>query len=123
MTSFGNIESYKSQIDEDTTCDERLDDETDTDDTNIDGDGSSESRSVEQTIKWRLVEPFADSSGVDQWFKNNKNWSKLSKNETENGTKQYYRCNQVKRRGPQCKKRIMLFYSATSQTVTLYEAS
>ncbi|CAM4901280.1 unnamed protein product [Rotaria socialis] len=48
-------------------------------------------------------------------------WSKHYTNYTENGRKVYYRCNKVKRRGPQCSASMCLLYHADSDKVTCYK--
>lgn len=49
-------------------------------------------------------------------------WSKDHTNSTKDGKKVYYRCINVKRRGPQCNAGIFLLYNATSLRVDLYRA-
>ncbi|CAF2821308.1 unnamed protein product [Rotaria sp. Silwood2] len=48
-------------------------------------------------------------------------WSKYYTNYTDDGRQCYYRCNLVKRRGPQCPASIYLLYHADSGKVTVYQ--
>ncbi|CAF1173839.1 unnamed protein product [Didymodactylos carnosus] len=48
-------------------------------------------------------------------------WSKHYTHDTENGRTVYYRCNNAKRRGPQCSASIYLLYHADSDKVTVYK--
>lgn len=42
-------------------------------------------------------------------------------NKTSEGTKDYYRCNQVKLRGEQCDAALHLLYDATSEDVIMFK--
>ncbi|GLV45292.1 uncharacterized protein CBL_05392 [Carabus blaptoides fortunei] len=49
-------------------------------------------------------------------------WSLHYYHETEDGKKKYYRCNKLKRRGPQCSARIYLLFETTSDAVLMFRA-
>ena len=50
-------------------------------------------------------------------------WSKHKPVETKNGLRYEYRCNRVKRRGPQCAAAIYLLYHSTNTNVSLFKTT
>ena len=60
------------------------------------------------------VQPFLEAEKI---------WSKHKPNTTESGLRYEYRCNRVKRRGPQCAAAIYLLYHNTNTDVSLFKTT
>ncbi|CAF1305401.1 unnamed protein product [Didymodactylos carnosus] len=70
--------------------------------------------------KFWIKEATFDKPGETESLIGNK-WSKHYTHDTENGRTVYYRCNNVKRRGPQYSASIYLLYHTDTDKVTLYK--
>lgn len=70
--------------------------------------GSDESSTDESEIEelykytWKLEQSFEKKEELDNFLKQEKVWSIRSSYQLEKGTKTYYRCNMVKKKGAQC---------------------
>jgi hypothetical protein len=69
---------------------------------------------------WIFVEKFESIKDAEEAIKTANTWSSLRKHEVEEGMKKYYRCNKVKRKGPQCAAQIYLLFDAASDAVLMY---
>ncbi|KAJ3621668.1 hypothetical protein MTP99_003777 [Tenebrio molitor] len=57
---------------------------------------------------WIYMEKFESIKDAEETIKTANTWSSLRKHEVEEGMKKYYRCNKVKRKGPQYAAQIYL---------------
>ncbi len=87
---------------------------------------SSESEAEEVILKqrktkiaknWVHMTTFECATEAKKWIANEKIWSYSFANDTEDGKKIYYRCNQAKFREEQCKASIHLLYCSDSSKV------
>ena len=70
---------------------------------------------------WIFVQEFETKQAAQNWIKEQAIWSYLKDYDTEAGIKHMYRCNQVKRRGPQCEAEICLQCNSHNFKVCLLE--
>ncbi|RNA14289.1 hypothetical protein BpHYR1_029440, partial [Brachionus plicatilis] len=64
---------------------------------------------------------FDDQEASKDWLDNEKIWSSLKSSETGAGLRVDYRCNLVKRKGPQCAAAIYLLYKSENISVALFK--
>jgi hypothetical protein len=58
-----------------------------------------------------------------EWLEKNQKWSLEKSYDTQAGRKEVYRCNLVKKRGPQCEKVIHLQYNSHNEGVICFETT
>lgn len=63
---------------------------------------------------------FANPKDAEKFLEDQNTWNVKVCHDTSEGTKKFYRCNQVKFRGPQCAASIYLHFVADSDEVVLY---
>lgn len=66
---------------------------------------------------WTFNREFQNNDEAKAAIQSEKIWSQYRKKETVAGTKLYFRCNQVKLRGPQCAAGLYQLFKADSDTV------
>jgi hypothetical protein len=71
---------------------------------------------------WIKEKVFSTASEAKDSVEREKTWSYFHTNETEEGRKRFYRCNQVKYRGEQCLAAVYLCYDSTNTDVILYRS-
>ncbi|RMZ96110.1 hypothetical protein BpHYR1_003019 [Brachionus plicatilis] len=71
--------------------------------------------------EWIYVDMFDDNDAADLRSKNETKWSKEDTFSTNDGDKIIYRCNLVKRRGPQCDAKLMLLFNADNLKATRFD--
>ena len=71
---------------------------------------------------WQKEKVFSKAAEAKEFVEGEKTWSYFHTNETEEGRKRFYRCNQVKYRGEQCLAAVYLCYDSTNTDVILYRA-
>lgn len=74
-------------------------------------------------LDWIFVKKFVNFDEAQQFLRDEKIWTARFTHTTEEGKKQYYRCNKVKYRGPQCAAQIYLLFESNSDAVLLYRRS
>ncbi|KAH9644325.1 hypothetical protein HF086_003110 [Spodoptera exigua] len=74
-------------------------------------------------LDWIFVKKFVTFDEAQQFLRDEKIWTAKFTHTTEEGKKQYYRCNKVKYRGPQCAAQIYLLFESNSDAVLLYRTS
>jgi hypothetical protein len=79
------------------------------------------SRKQRVSKKWIYVREFEHHDDVQQWLKEQKIWSWLRPSTERDCKVEIYRCNRVKKRGPECEAFIKLVYSASDYTVAMYK--
>lgn len=67
------------------------------------------------------MKKFDNVTQVQEALSEENAWSVHYSNESEEGKKTYYRCNKVKKRGPQCSAKRYLLYDSTSDAVFMYK--
>lgn len=67
-----------------------------------------------------FVSRYENVQDAEKAMNNQKNMAVRKTTSTEEGIKKYYRCNQVKARGPQCALQLYLLFEATSDAVLFY---
>jgi hypothetical protein len=72
---------------------------------------------------WQTAAVFQNRDEAIEWLKINQNWSLEGSYDTEAGRKEMYRCNHVKKRGPQCEKSMHLQYNSHNQGVICFETT
>ena len=72
-------------------------------------------------FSWIFVKKFDSVIEAQKALSEENTWSVLYSNESEEGKKTYYRCNKVKKRGPQCSAKRHLLYDSTSDAVFMYQ--
>lgn len=77
-------------------------------------------RAAKRSLQWDYVQTFPDPAAALVFIKDEKIWSINYTNYSTEGKKVYYRCNQVKRRGPQCDAALHLLYDSTNLSVLLF---
>lgn len=75
-----------------------------------------------QPISWIFVKQFVNCNEAEETLKLENTWSFNYSHRTEEGLKRFYRCNKVKKRGPQCSGKVYLLFDSTSDTVFMYKA-
>lgn len=96
-----------------------------------DSDTENSSDSEELVVKkktklcldWNLVQKFDNWEQAETYVKTEGTWALHYCHETEDGNKKYYRCNKLKRRGPQCSARIYLLLDSTADSVILFKTN
>lgn len=83
---------------------------------------STKKKKVERKI-WMFEKKFENAKDAEELIHAENTWSITTTHETEDGTKRYYRCNKVKRRGPQCAAQKYLLFEANSDSVFLYSTA
>ena len=71
---------------------------------------------------WQKETVFSKAAEAQEFVEREKTWSYFHTNETEEGRKRFYRCNQVKYRGEQCLAAVYLCYDSTNTDVILYRS-
>lgn len=69
---------------------------------------------------WTFINKFENGKLAEEAVKVESSWSKLRKHQVEEGIKIFYRCNKVKRQGPQCAAQLYLLFDAVSDDVLMY---
>ena len=96
-------------------------------DTSEDADSSiGEETNDAEVIIWNYrALTFLDAIEARNWLNQppQKIFSHYYCNKTFDGDKVYYRCNLVKKKGPQCNKKIILQYNATDDSVFMHESA
>ncbi len=72
-------------------------------------------------LRWTKSETFENEDMAIQSLGNK--WSVDYSNETEEGKKVFYRCTQVKRRGPKCSARYYLLFHSDSLDTTVFKTT
>lgn len=75
------------------------------------------------SLDWKLVQKFDNFEQAKTFVKAEGTWSKNYCHQTEEGKKTYYRCNKLKRRGPQCSTRMYLLFESTSDSVLMFKTN
>ena len=85
-----------------------------------------EEPSIKRTRKggldWKLYKKYENFDEAQKFLQAEKTWTVKFTHMTEEGKKQYYRCNKVKYRGPQCAAQIYLLFESTSDAVFVYHS-
>ncbi|RNA34760.1 hypothetical protein BpHYR1_022888 [Brachionus plicatilis] len=85
-------------------------------------DEVQESNKKKRTRKnWIYERTFDDQEASKDCLDNEKIWSFLKSSETEAGLRVDYRCNLVKRKGPQCAAAIYLLHKSENLSVALFK--
>lgn len=95
-------------------------------DTSDDSDYVIDERVDKTQIAWQFrTRTFADEKEAKLWLEEPGQaiFSRHYTNTTFDGDKVYYRCNLVKKHGPQCSQKIRLHYNATDSRVFLSQTS
>lgn len=77
---------------------------------------------IRKNVSYEMDRTFTLKALAEEFVVNEKCWSKRKLINTEEGEKQFFRCNQVKARGQQCSAAIYLLYDSTSPLVFLFRA-
>ncbi|KAL0831843.1 hypothetical protein ABMA28_001373 [Loxostege sticticalis] len=90
-----------------------------------DGEYSDQEQNIPMKKKrvyqsWVFVAKFDSASLAHKVLDQENIWSINYSNESEEGKKTYYRCNKVKKRGPQCSAKRYILYDSLSDAVLLY---
>ncbi|KAL0871027.1 hypothetical protein ABMA27_004837 [Loxostege sticticalis] len=90
-----------------------------------DGEYSDQEQNIPMKKKreyqsWVFVAKFDSASLAHKVLDQENIWSINYSNESKEGKKTYYRCNKVKKRGPQCSARRYILYDSLSDAVFLY---
>jgi len=72
---------------------------------------------------WHLVRIYDDGPQAKEWLTQNPDWSLQKMYDTEAGMKKVFRCNLVRRRGPQCEKVIQFQYNSHNMAVLHFETT
>jgi hypothetical protein len=72
---------------------------------------------------WHLVRIYDDGPQAKEWLTQNPDWSLQKMYDTEAGMKKVFRCNLVRRRGPQCEKVIQFQYNSHNMKVLHFETT
>lgn len=70
---------------------------------------------------WVFLKSFPNITEAKGFVTSENCWSKLREHNSESGTKIFYRCNLVKKRGPQCAASLHLLFDATSEDVKVFK--
>lgn len=73
-----------------------------------------------EDVKWSFVKKFDNRDKAEVAVKAEGTWSLHYQHQTEEGKMKYYRCNIMKRRGPQCSAKMYLLIESTSDSVVMY---
>jgi hypothetical protein len=93
----------------------------DSTDTPVDSNDEQEEEATKRhKIKWVYEKTFKTGEEANDMLKEEKIWSKIREQEQVLGTRVDFRCNLVKKRGPQCKAGIYLLYHAEDFEVDLF---
>jgi hypothetical protein len=76
-----------------------------------------------KTRTWVTSVIFENRDEALEWLGRNKIWSLEKSYDTQAGRKEMYRCNLVKKRGPQCEKVIHLQYNSHNEGVICFETT
>jgi hypothetical protein len=87
------------------------------------GDNNTSTKKQRAVKIWRHIRTFENETEAKNFIVTEKCWSKRGERETVDGTKIYYRCNLVKKRGPQCSAALCLLYEAESSEVILFQTN
>lgn len=80
----------------------------------------STKRTRKDGLDWIFDRKFENFDEAQLFLRAEKTWTVKFTHTTEEGKKQYYRCNKVKCRGPQCAAQIYLLFESNSDAVFLY---
>lgn len=72
---------------------------------------------------WAFEQTFTSLSEAEAALKEDGKWSRCRTNKTEVGTKIYFRCSYVKRRGTQCPAAVYLLLQSTQSDVSLFRTA
>ena len=72
---------------------------------------------------WIRTVVLDDGRAAREWCETEKTWAAIQTTESRAGTKVLYRCNRVKKRGPQCAKQMYLLYHSEDQRVSVYKSA
>jgi hypothetical protein len=87
------------------------------------GDNNTNTKKQRAVKIWRPIRTFENEIEAREFIVTEKCWSKRGERETVDGTKIFYRCNLVKKRGPQCSAGLCLLYDAESSEVILFQTN
>jgi hypothetical protein len=107
MSRFNQLNQYESD-----------DDSSLSDDSQTTKDTQTKKRKEKESVQWELAEKFDEPDDIEY----DKCFSFLYANETQEGRKEYYRCNLVPRKGHQCPRRIFLWYHVDDETLSMFES-
>jgi hypothetical protein len=89
-----------------------------------DTENESQQRKVEKVAKvWIFQRKFDSASKAKEFVKEEKIWGFNYSNKTDEGKKDYYRCNLVKVKGIQCANSIHLLYDSSSDDVLMFQTA
>lgn len=111
MSRYHLLSQYES--DEDETNDEEIEVEPET-------ASPKKKRKPKSVNEWKLEAKFDDVEDARMTIDSENSWSVHFKNQTSEGLKIYYRCNQVKKSGPQCPSRLILLLHSEDLGASLY---
>lgn len=90
--------------------------------------GESESEEEKQVTKkqrkeknWIVLTQFANAEEAENYLKSENTWSRNYTRTRENGKKYFYRCNKVRKRGPQCNAELCFLYVNGREDVIAYQ--
>lgn len=82
-----------------------------------------EAPTTRKTLKWIFEQNFTTINEKNKYFESQKIWSVSGSTVISTGKNIYYRCNRVKRDGPQCTARKYVFESNTTTDFILYKTA
>lgn len=77
-------------------------------------------KQIRKNVSYAMDRTFNLKAQAEEYVLNEKCWSKRKLINTEEGEKQFFRCNKVKARGQQCSAGIYLLYDSSSPFVFLF---
>lgn len=72
-------------------------------------------------LSWVFMKKFDNVIQAQEALNEEDTWSVNYSNKSKEGKKTYYRCNKVKKRGPQCSAKRYLLHDSTSDAVFMYQ--
>jgi hypothetical protein len=69
---------------------------------------------------WVFYQKFSNVKEAEDFVNSENNWSRKFTRMTEEGQKRFYRCNKVRKTGPQCVAELYLLFESGSDSVIVY---
>lgn len=73
-----------------------------------------------KSTEWKYLQTFASLAEFDEFRKEQKNWSCDGISKSNNAIRRYFRCNLVKRKGPQCAHRLTCVEDESNTDFVVY---
>ncbi|CAH2211747.1 jg19647, partial [Pararge aegeria aegeria] len=86
-----------------------------------DSEGVKRAKKQRRDKKWIVINQYPNAEEAESFVKSESTWSRNYTRTCEDGTKKFYRCNRVKKRGPQCDAELYFLYVNDGDKVIAYQ--